>query len=34
MIAQTVWQAAGRVVNVEQAVMPEAAASSVATLRY
>lgn len=33
-IAQTVWQAAGRVVNVQQPIMPEPASVAVAILRY
>ena len=33
-IAQTVWQAGGRVVNVEQAVMPELAMPAAAIFRY
>jgi hypothetical protein len=33
-IAQTVWQAAGRVVNIESALMPEPAKSAAAILRY
>ncbi len=33
-IAQTVWETNGRVVNIEQSTMPEAATSAAAILRY